>query len=109
MWTAPKKVLYIKRSALSPKRGFEFRDSLAACPVSPAQVSGGGKAKYDAKRHALVWKFKKFPGESEASLTASAELIATTKEKRQWARPPIQLQFQVRATLRAVVRFGIWA
>lgn len=61
------------------------------------QVSGGGKAKYDAKRHALVWKFKKFPGESEASLTASVDLIATTKEKRQWARPPIQLQFQVRA------------
>ena len=60
------------------------------------QVSGGGKAKYDAKRHALVWKFKKFPGESEASLMASVELIATTKEKRQWARPPIQLQFQVR-------------
>ena len=58
-------------------------------------MSGGGKAKYDAKRHALVWKFKKFPGESEASLMASVELIATTKEKRSWARPPIELQFQV--------------
>ena len=62
-----------------------------------AQVSGGGKAKYDAKRHALVWKFKKFPGESEASLSASVDLIATTKEKRSWAKPPIQLQFHVRA------------
>jgi len=60
-------------------------------------VSGGGKAKYDAKRHALVWKFKKFPGESEASLMASVDLIATTKEKRSWAKPPIQLQFHVRA------------
>ena len=64
--------------------------------MTTVQVSGGGKAKYDAKKHALVWKFKKFSGESEASLVASVELIATTKEKRQWARPPIQLQFQVR-------------
>jgi AP-2 complex subunit mu-1 len=62
-------------------------------------VSGGGKAKYDAKRHALVWKFKKFPGETEASLMANVELIATTKEKRSWARPPIELQFQVRRSV----------
>lgn len=59
-------------------------------------MTGGGKAKYDAKKAALVWKFKKFPGESEAQLTASVELIATTKEKKQWARPPLQLQFQAR-------------
>ena len=71
------------------------------------QVSGGGKAKYEPKRHALIWKFKKFPGESEASLMASVDLIATTKEKRSWAKPPIQLQFHVRASRDWSLRFKL--
>lgn len=54
-----------------------------------------GKAKYDPKRRALVWKVKKFAGESEHTLTASVELIATTKEKRPWSRPPLSMSFQV--------------
>ena len=83
-----------------PTREGQLHDMNARTPddrLCGDQVSGGGKAKYDAKRHALVWKFKKFPGESEASLMASVDLIATTKEKRSWAKPPIQLQFHVRA------------
>lgn len=54
-----------------------------------------GKAKYDPKRHALVWKLKKFPGESEATLTASVELIATTRDRKPWSRPPLSMSFQV--------------
>lgn len=58
------------------------------------QVSGG-KSKYDAKRHALVWKLKRFPGETEHSLSAAVELISTTRERKAWARPPLSLSFQV--------------
>ncbi|PRW57884.1 AP-2 complex subunit mu [Chlorella sorokiniana] len=54
-----------------------------------------GKAKYDPKRHALVWKMKKFAGEAEHTLTASVELIATTRERKPWSRPPLSLSFQV--------------
>jgi AP-2 complex subunit mu-1 len=54
-----------------------------------------GKSKYDPKRHALVWKIKKFPGQTEHSLSASVELIATTREKKPWGRPPLSMTFQV--------------
>lgn len=54
-----------------------------------------GKAKYDAKKHALVWKIKRFTGSLEQVLVANVELIATTKEKKPWSRPPISLNFQV--------------
>ena len=64
---------------------------------SPAKqaVLRAGKAKYDAKKHALVWKIKRFPGAQEQSLVGTVELIATTKEKKSWSRPPISLSFQV--------------
>lgn len=54
-----------------------------------------GKAKYDAKRHALVWKLKKFAGEVEHTLAASVELIATTRDRKPWSRPPLSMSFQV--------------
>lgn len=54
-----------------------------------------GKAKYDPKRHALVWKIKRFGGESEQTLNAGVELIATTREKKPWGRPPMSMTFQV--------------
>ena len=47
-----------------------------------------GKAKYDSKKHALVWKIKKFTGATEHSLVSAVELIATTREKKSWSRPP---------------------
>ena len=36
-------------------------------------------------------------GEAEHSLRAEVLLVATTREKKPWARPPIGLQFQVRS------------
>ena len=54
-----------------------------------------GKAKYDSKKHALVWKIKKFTGATEQSLVSAVELIATTREKKAWSRPPISMTFQV--------------
>jgi AP-2 complex subunit mu-1 len=58
-------------------------------------VQSIGKAKYDAKRNAIVWKIKRFTGVQEHSLVANVELISTTKERKPWTRPPIQLSFQV--------------
>ena len=54
-----------------------------------------GKAKYDSKKHALVWKIKRFTGATEHSLVSAVELIATTREKKSWSRPPISMTFQV--------------
>jgi hypothetical protein len=60
-----------------------------------------GKAKYDVKKHALVWKIKRFTGgpTSEHLLIANVELIATTRDKKAWSRPPINMSFQVCAPL----------
>lgn len=44
---------------------------------------------------ALVWKVGKFVGEQEHTLRAEVTLVATTKERKPWARPPISMSFQV--------------
>ncbi|GKE50457.1 AP-2 complex subunit mu, partial [Tanacetum coccineum] len=38
---------------------------------------------------------RKFPGQTEATLSAEVELISTIAEKKSWTRPPIQMEFQV--------------
>lgn len=43
-----------------------------------------------------MWKISKFVGSSEHTLRAEVNLVSTTKEKKAWSRPPIQLHFQVR-------------
>ena len=40
---------------------------------------------------------KRYQGMSEHALTASVELIATTRERKPWGRPPIAMAFQARA------------
>eukprot|EP00475_Leptophrys_vorax_P036958 TRINITY_DN63173_c0_g1_i2.p1 TRINITY_DN63173_c0_g1~~TRINITY_DN63173_c0_g1_i2.p1 ORF type:complete len:439 (+),score=51.33 TRINITY_DN63173_c0_g1_i2:514-1830(+) len=55
----------------------------------------GGRAKYNAAVDALVWKVKKFPGQTELSLSAEVELISTMGDKKAGTRPPIQMEFQV--------------
>ncbi|KAG2434281.1 hypothetical protein HXX76_008005 [Chlamydomonas incerta] len=54
-----------------------------------------GRAKYDATKKALVWKMSKFVGGAEHTLRAEVTLVASTREKKAWGRPPIQMQFQV--------------
>mmetsp|Transcript_23648 Transcript_23648/g.39678 ORF Transcript_23648/g.39678 Transcript_23648/m.39678 type:complete len:441 (+) Transcript_23648:411-1733(+) len=58
------------------------------------QVSSG-KAKYNSSDNSLVWKIRRFPGQTELGLAAEVELVSTTAEKKAWARPPINLDFQV--------------
>ncbi|MCD9637993.1 AP-2 complex subunit mu [Datura stramonium] len=54
-----------------------------------------GRAKYNPSIDSLVWKIKKFPGQTESTLSAEVELISTIAEKKSWTRPPIQMEFQV--------------
>ncbi|CAN0908174.1 AP-2 complex subunit mu [Linum grandiflorum] len=54
-----------------------------------------GRAKYNASIDCLVWKIKKFPGQTEPTLSAEVELISTIADKKSWTRPPIQMEFQV--------------
>ncbi|PVF95930.1 putative clathrin-associated adaptor complex medium chain [Serendipita vermifera] len=53
-----------------------------------------GKAKYVPSENVMVWKIPRIQGGSEATLTAVAELAATTT-RQAWARPPIDVDFQV--------------
>ena len=75
-------------------------NAVVAVPVPPQTARAtfqlsAGRAKYDPKRGALVWKLKRFSGESEHTLAASVELIATAKERKPWGRPPLALSFQI--------------
>lgn len=71
---------------------------LVPAPPQTARASfqmSVGRAKYDPKRGALVWKIRKFIGAAEHTLTASVELIATSRERKPWGRPPLALSFQI--------------
>nr|CAD1844990.1 unnamed protein product [Ananas comosus var. bracteatus] len=54
-----------------------------------------GKARYNAPIDSIVWKIRKFPGQTEATMSAEVELITTMGEKKPLTRPPIQMEFQV--------------
>ncbi|RVW49933.1 AP-2 complex subunit mu [Vitis vinifera] len=53
------------------------------------------EAKYNAATDCLIWKIRKFPGQTEPTMSAEVELISTMAEKKSWTRPPIQMEFQV--------------
>lgn len=52
-----------------------------------------GKAKRDESEQ-LVWRIRRFSGQCEATLIAEVELSSTSGD-RQWAKPPMSLDFQV--------------
>ncbi|KAG6571847.1 AP-2 complex subunit mu, partial [Cucurbita argyrosperma subsp. sororia] len=54
-----------------------------------------GRAKYNASIDCIVWKIRKFPGQTEPTMSAEVELISTITERKAWTRPPIQMEFQV--------------
>jgi AP-2 complex subunit mu-1 len=55
-----------------------------------------GKAKYTPEVGAIVWRIKKFPGNTKFILGAEVELSSTVSlQKKAWSRPPISMQFQV--------------
>ena len=42
-----------------------------------------------------LFRIRKFPGQTEPTMSAEVELISTMTEKKSWTRPPIQMEFQV--------------
>lgn len=54
-----------------------------------------GKGKYRPEASAIHWTIKRFPGDTELSLSAEVELISNTLDNKKWSRPPISLEFQV--------------
>jgi len=63
--------------------------------VSKTQLDVGlGSAKYKAELQCLVWKIKKFPGDSSYTLKGEVKMLASIKDKT-WSRPPIVMDFQV--------------
>ena len=53
-----------------------------------------------------MWKIKRFTGATEHSLVSAVELIATTREKKSWSRPPISMTFQVLPACLSYCRAG---
>jgi len=43
--------------------------------------SGVGKAKYEPESSAIMWRFKRFQGDSESLLTADVQLIPSKKRE----------------------------
>lgn len=55
-----------------------------------------GHGKYRPEEGGIIWKIKKFPGETKYILAAEIELAASvTLQKKAWSRPPISMEFQV--------------
>ncbi|KAI6008089.1 Mu homology domain-containing protein, partial [Pisolithus marmoratus] len=53
-----------------------------------------GKAKYVPAENLVVWKISRIRGGQECTFTATADLTTTTV-RQVWARPPIDVDFQV--------------
>ncbi|KAG9039182.1 hypothetical protein FRB95_011767 [Tulasnella sp. JGI-2019a] len=66
-------------------------------PLNATQVEvkvSQGKAKYVPAENVILWKIPRMQGGSEATLQGLADLTATTN-RQAWARPPIDVDFQV--------------
>lgn len=65
------------------------------CPKNTALVNTTakeGRAKYEAENGGIIWRIKKFPGDTECILRCDIELSATNSDKV-WIKPPISLEF----------------
>mmetsp|Transcript_38432 Transcript_38432/g.76984 ORF Transcript_38432/g.76984 Transcript_38432/m.76984 type:complete len:427 (-) Transcript_38432:427-1707(-) len=58
-------------------------------------VTAAGKAKYEPETSELVWRMRKFPGDTEYALSAEVEMSARIEDKKAWSRPPISMEYQV--------------
>jgi AP-2 complex subunit mu-1 len=62
----------------------------AVCNVSAAS----GKCKYEPDQQGILWKLRRFPGDTEYFMSGEVEMMATMGDKA-WSRPPITMDFQV--------------
>ena len=69
------------------------------CPKATAVANviaiSAGRAKYEPENDALVWRIRRFPGETEYVVQAELDLVPTVQDKGWVAKPPISLDFQV--------------
>ncbi|KRX10823.1 Mu homology domain [Pseudocohnilembus persalinus] len=67
------------------------------CPKNTAIVnckSTLGRAKYEPDQGGIIWRIKKFQGDTEDILRCDIDLSQTNKEIK-WVPPPISMEFQV--------------
>ena len=68
-------------------------------PPNTAKVTTStmaGKAKYEPETSELVWRMRKFPGDTEYALSGEVEMSARIDDsKKAWSRPPISMEYQV--------------
>lgn len=67
------------------------------CPKNTALVNTSasvGRAKYEPENGGIMWRIKKFQGETETLLRCDVQLSETTNDKA-WGKPPISMDFQV--------------
>jgi len=67
------------------------------CPKNTASAScsaGAGRARYEPENGAVMWRIKKYQGETETLLRCDITLSETTSDKV-WIKPPISMDFQV--------------
>jgi len=68
-------------------------------PVPPNTAScnihtGAGRARFEPEQRAIVWRIKRFGGETEFLMAAAVDLMPSARQKP-WSRPPISAEFQV--------------
>uniref|UniRef100_A0A6V4WFN1 MHD domain-containing protein n=1 Tax=Prymnesium polylepis TaxID=72548 RepID=A0A6V4WFN1_9EUKA len=56
--------------------------------------AASGKCKYEPEQCGVVWKLRRFPGDTEYFMSGEVEMMSTMGDK-QWSRPPISMDFQV--------------
>ena len=61
--------------------------------VDTRSTVGKGKARYEADKHAIMWRIKKFEGEDETMLRAEVDTMDEGFEN--WVKPPLKLDFNV--------------
>ena len=60
-----------------------------------ANVSAAsGKCKYEPSQGGIIWKLRRFPGDTEYFMSGEVEMMSTMNDKV-WSRPPIVMDFQV--------------
>ena len=66
-------------------------------PKNTAQANvsaASGKCKYEPAQGGIIWKIRRFPGDTEYFMSGEVEMMSTMGDK-QWSRPPIVMDFQV--------------
>jgi len=56
--------------------------------------AASGRVKYEPDQGGVIWKLRRFPGDTEYFMSGEVEMMATMNSNA-WSRPPITMDFQV--------------